>query len=166
MTAIFPGSFDPVTFGHLDIAERAAKLTDRLIMAVTVNSAKKGLFSPEERVELLKQTTAHLPNIEIKYFSGLLVDFAKKEQATVIIKGIRNYADFEYEQLMARINSRLSQEIETLILYSRQEHLHISSGAVREMVRLGAEIDFMVPQCVKVAITEKIANIKYIQRDI
>ncbi len=159
MTAIFPGSFDPVTNGHLDIAERAAKLTDRLIMAVTVNSAKKGLFSPEERVELLKKTTGHLPNVEIKFFSGLLVEFAKKEQANVIIKGIRNYADFEYEQLMARINSRLNREVETLVLYARQEHLHISSGAVREMVRLGAEIDFMVPQCVKDAIIKKVAEL-------
>lgn len=148
-TFIYPGSFDPVTNGHLDIIERASKICDKLIVVVLVSHNKKSLFSMDERVDLLKRVVKDFNNVEIECFSGLLVDFVTKKQARVIIKGLRAVSDFEYELQMALLNKKQSPEIESLFMMSNSNYSFLSSSMVKELARYGGNIKGLVPQCIE-----------------
>ena len=144
--AIYPGSFDPVTLGHLDIIRRASGLFDRLIVAVMHNQNKKPMFSVEERMEMLRRTTADLPNVEIESFGGLLADYAKRVGACVVVKGLRAVSDFEQEVQMAVINRKLNPKLETMFLASSEKYTYLSSTIVKEMARYGANLADFVPR--------------------
>jgi len=159
MIAVYPGSFDPVTYGHLDIIARASKFADRLVVAVANNSAKLPMFSPEERLEMLRKTCGDVNNIEFAVFSGLLVDFAAKTQADVIIRGLRAVTDFEYEFQMALTNRNLDDKIETLFISTSTQHLYLSSSIVKEVAYLGGNVDSMVPNIVGEAIKRKLKRV-------
>ena len=148
-TAIYPGSFDPVTVGHLDIIKRASKLFDRVIVAVLVNMEKRPWFTIEERTELLKKVTEGMPNVEIAGFDGLLVDFAAQKKASAIVKGLRAVSDFEYEFQMALTNRKLDDTIETVVLTSSAENMFLSSSIVKQVGLLGGDIAAFVPECIK-----------------
>ncbi len=143
--AIYPGSFDPVTCGHLDIISRGCKMFDEVIVAVLNNSAKHPLFSTEERVQLIQKATASLPNCRATSFDGLLVDFAKQQKATAIIKGLRANSDFEYEFQMALLNKKLNTNIETLFMVTNANFSYISSSIVKEIASLGGDFSDLVP---------------------
>ncbi len=155
ITAIYPGSFDPVTRGHLDIIERASVTVDHLIVAVLVNSVKNPLFSVEERVALLKQETAHLPNVEIASFGGLLVEFARASKAKVIIRGLRAVTDFEYELQMAQTNRKMAPEVDTLFFTTSLEYAYLSSSIVKEVALYGGDISAFVTPAVEQAVKKK-----------
>lgn len=148
-TFIYPGSFDPVTNGHLDIIERASKICDKLIVAILINHSKNPLFSIDERVDLLKKVVKDCHNVEIECFSGLLVDYVNKKQANVIIKGLRAVSDFEYELQMALLNKKQSPEIETLFMMSNINYSFLSSSMVKELARYGGNIKGLVPECIE-----------------
>ncbi|SHE57684.1 Phosphopantetheine adenylyltransferase [Thermoanaerobacter uzonensis DSM 18761] len=154
-TAIYPGSFDPVTYGHIDIIKRGANLFDRLIVAVLLNPSKKPLFSVEERVELLKAVTYDISNVEIDYFDGLLVDYAKKVNANAIIKGLRMVSDFEYEFQMALINKKLNPSVETIFLMTNAKYGYLSSSVVKEIAQFGGCLSEFVPDIVTQKLKEK-----------
>ena len=143
--AIYPGSFDPVTNGHLDIITRGSKVFDKLIVGVLVNVDKVGLFPIEERVELIKRVTKHLENVEVVSFNGLLVDLAKKNNARVILKGLRAVSDFEYEFQMALMNSQLDSEVETLFMTTSAANSFLSSSSVKQVAKFGGKINGLVP---------------------
>lgn len=143
--AIYPGSFDPITNGHLDIITRGAKVFDKLIVGVLVNIDKVGLFSIKERVELIKRVTQHLPNVEVVSFNGLLVDLAKEYEAKVILKGLRAVTDFEYEFQMALMNSQLDNEVETLFMTTSAANSFLSSSSVKQVAKFGGKINRLVP---------------------
>ena len=143
--AIYPGSFDPITNGHLDIITRGAKVFDKLIVGVLINVDKKGLFNIEERVELIKRVTKHLPNVEVVSFNGLLIDFVKKYDSKVILKGLRAFSDFEYEFQMALMNSQLDPNIETLFMMTSSEYSYLSSSSVKQVAKFGGNISGLVP---------------------
>jgi pantetheine-phosphate adenylyltransferase len=153
--AIYPGSFDPITNGHLDIATRAAKLFDKLVIGVYENPNKPILFSAKERVELIRQATAHLPNVEVQSFGRLTVDFAKKVKAQAMVRGLRMSADFEREFDMAMMNKRLYPELETVCLMARVEYQFLSSSLLKEAASLGGNIDDLVPKPVASALRKK-----------
>ncbi|EIW00529.1 pantetheine-phosphate adenylyltransferase [Thermoanaerobacter siderophilus] len=155
-TAIYPGSFDPVTYGHIDIIKRGALLFDKLIVAVLLNPIKKPLFSIEERIELLKVTTKNIPNVQIDYFDGLLVDYAKKVRAGVIIRGLRMVSDFEYEFQMALINKKLDPSIETVFLMTNEQYSYLSSSAVKEIAQFRGGFSKFVPEIVAQKLKEKL----------
>lgn len=155
MKVIYPGSFDPVTFGHLDIIERCAKKFNHVIVAVLNNQSKKEAFSIEERIDLLKETTKHLNNIEIDSFSGLLADYVVEKKCSTLIRGLRAVSDFEYEMQMALVNRKLNQEIETLFMVSRAEHVYLSSSIVREIASYDGQVSCFVPKVVEDALREK-----------
>lgn len=144
-TAVCPGSFDPITVGHLDLVERAAAIFDQVIVCVMVNSEKKHMFSLEERLELAREAVSHLPNVQAAACGGLLADFAGEHGAQALIKGARTGADFDWELQMAQINRELRPELDTVIFPARPEHLHISSTMVREMIRCHQKLDAYVP---------------------
>ena len=144
--AIYPGSFDPVTNGHFDMIERSAKLVDELIIGVVNNSSKNSLFSVGERVSMLEELTCHLPNVTVDSFDGLLVDFAKRIDATIIIRGLRAVTDFEYELQIAQTNHEVYPDIETVFLTTRLEYAYISSTIVKEFASYGGDISHFVPQ--------------------
>ena len=143
--AIYPGSFDPITNGHLDIITRGAKVFDKLIVGVLVNIDKVGLFSIKERVELIKRVTQHLPNVEVVSFNGLLVDLAKEYEAKVILKGLRAVTDFEYEFQMALMNSQLDNEVETLFMTTSAANSFLRSSSVKQVAKFGGKINGLVP---------------------
>ena len=143
--AIYPGSFDPITNGHLDIITRGAKVFDKLIVGVLVNIDKVGLFSIKERVELIKRVTQHLPNVEVVSFNGLLVDLAKEYEAKVILKGLRAVTHFEYEFQMALMNSQLDNEVETLFMTTSAANSFLSSSSVKQVAKFGGKINGLVP---------------------
>ena len=145
-TAIYPGSFDPVTLGHLNIIKRAAQCFDRVIVCVMVNSKKHGLFTPEERVELLERCTARFPNVEVDFSDGLLAAYAKRRKAHVVVKGLRAVSDFEQEVQMAVINRKLNPRLETMFLASSDKYTYLSSTVVKEMARYGADLGEFVPR--------------------
>ena len=157
-SAIYPGSFDPVTLGHLDIIKRSAGLTDHLIVAVLNNSSKTPLFSVDERVNMLKEVTRDIPNIEIVSFSGLLVDFAIEKNCRVIIRGFRAVTDFEYELQMAQTNHKLAEDIETVFLTTSLEYSYLSSTIVKEVAAFGGDISQFVPEHVEERIKSKITK--------
>lgn len=152
---IYPGSFDPVTLGHLDIIKRASKLADELVVGVLINSSKKSLFTIGERVELLKRVTKDMPNVTIKSFDGLLVDFAKEEKADVLVRGLRAVTDFEYEIQLAHTNHKMLPEVDTVFFTTSVEYSFVSSSLVREIASYGGDISAFVPECIKDDIIRK-----------
>lgn len=143
--AVCPGSFDPVTVGHLDLVERAAAIFDKVILCVMVNGEKHPMFTPEQRLEMARAAVAHIPNAEAVSCSGLLADFAREQGACALIKGARNSMDFDWEFQLAQINRDLYPALDTILLPARPEHLHISSTMVREMIRYHQKLDDYVP---------------------
>lgn len=156
--AVYPGSFDPVTRGHIDILERSGKLFDRIVVAVVHNVSKCAVFSLEERVEMLKSCTRHLDNIEVEGFSGMLVDFMQKKGSNIVIRGVRSYNDFEYESCMAIMNRVLDPAMETLFMRSDREYVHVSSSAVKEIARLGGDVSTLVTPPVETCLRAKFKN--------
>lgn len=146
--AIYPGSFDPVTLGHLDIIERAAKIVDELVVAVLMNGSKSPLFTVTERVDMLREVTKHIGNVKVMSFSGLLVDFANEINASIIIRGLRAITDFEYELQMAQTNHILNDKIDTVFLTSNLEYSYLSSSTVKEVASFGGDISKFVPEYV------------------
>ncbi len=144
--AIYPGSFDPVTFGHIDIIERSAKIVDELVVGVLNNSAKNSLFSLEERVSMIKEMTQNIPNITVSSFDGLLVDHMKEIGATIIIRGLRAVTDFEYELQIAQSNHVQNKEIETIFLTTNLQYSYLSSTIVKEFASYGGDISKFVPE--------------------
>jgi pantetheine-phosphate adenylyltransferase len=153
-TALCPGTFDPVTNGHLDIIERASRLFDRLVVGVLQNPSKAPLFSVEERVSLLKEATAGMESVEVMSFSGLLVDFARQQGAQAVVKGLRAITDFDYELQMAQMNFRMG-EVETLFMPTNPVWSYLSSSLVKDIARLGGAVDGLVPTVVKERLAEK-----------
>ncbi len=154
--AIYPGSFDPITNGHLDLIERGSRITDRLIVAILRNASKAPLFTVEERMEMLREVVAPYPNVEVDSFDGLLVDYAARKQATVLIRGIRAISDYEYELQMALMNRRLRPEIETLFMMAGEAYSFISSKLVKEVFGLGGDISGLVPACVEARLKKRL----------
>ena len=147
--AIYPGSFDPITFGHLDIIERCSKLYDKLIVGVNeIDNKKEFMFDAVERKEMIKDSVSHLKNVEVKIFSNLLVDFAKNENSKIIIRGLRVLSDFEYEFKMALMNRNLNNQITTLFMMPHEKYTHISSSLLKEVFYLGGDISNYVPQLI------------------
>ena len=144
--AIYPGSFDPLTLGHIDIIERSAKIVDELVVGVLNNSAKNSLFSLEERVSMIKEMTAHLPNVTVGSFDGLLVDYMKEIDATIIIRGLRAVTDFEYELQIAQTNHVENPEVETIFLTTSLQYSYLSSTIVKEFASYGGDISKFVPE--------------------
>lgn len=142
---IYPGSFDPVTIGHLDIIRRSAKLVDKLIIGVLNNSKKQPVFSSKERKEMIETVTKDLPNVEVEAFNGLLVDFAAMKKADVIFRGLRAVSDFEYELQIAQLNRNLNQEVDTVFLATSVEYAYLSSSSVREIAAYKGDISSLVP---------------------
>ncbi len=153
--AIYPGSFDPVTRGHLDIISRAARAADNLIVAVLNNGAKNSLFSVEERVKMLEEETAGIPNVTIRSFNGLLVEFARECDAHVVVRGLRAITDFEYELQMAQTNRILDHSIDTFFLTADLEYSYLSSSTVKEVARFGGDISAFVTPAVAKRVMEK-----------
>lgn len=145
-SAIYPGSFDPVTYGHLDIIKRASSLCEHLIVGVLNNSTKTPLFSVEERVNMLKEVTKDLPNVEIMSFSGLTVDFARKQGVQVIVRGLRAVTDFEYELALSQTNGVINPDVDTIFLNTRLEYAYLSSSMVKEIAMYGGDISKFVPE--------------------
>ncbi|MEE9369605.1 MAG: pantetheine-phosphate adenylyltransferase [Pontiella sp.] len=150
--AMCAGTFDPITLGHLDVIERASRIFPRVVIGVANNPGKNPLFSLEERIDLVQQSTAHLKGIEVDCFDGLLVDFAESKNIHVIIRGLRAFSDFEYEFQMALTNRKLKPQIETLFLMPKQDYSYVSSSNVREVSRLGGDISQFVPSSVQQAL--------------
>ena len=157
-TVICPGSFDPVTLGHLDVITRASKLFDRVIVGVLVNSSKKPIFSIDERIELLKEVTEHLNNVEIVGFNGLLAQYCEEHGVDAIVKGLRAVTDFEYEFQMALTNRKLYPGAETVFLTTTAEHMYLSSSLVKQVAGLGGDISEFVPACIVPDIMKKIGR--------
>ena len=153
--ALTPGTFDPITAGHLDVISRAAQLVDELIVAVAVSAKKKPLFSLEERVALVKEVTRDLPNVRVEPFDELLVDFARRMGAQAVVKGLRAITDFEYEFQMTALNYQL----ETLFIMSTPQHMYLSSSIVREIASLGGDVSQFVPPCVNEALVKRYAEL-------
>lgn len=154
--AIYPGSFDPVTNGHLDVIDRAAKLFDEVLVAVAVNSQKQPLLTVEERLNLLAHTTApHGGKVRLVRLEGLLVDYARREGAAAIIRGLRAVSDFEFEFQMALMNRKLEPTVETIFLMPKEEYTYLSSRIIKEIARLGGDVGSFVPDCVGVALRDK-----------
>jgi pantetheine-phosphate adenylyltransferase len=146
--AIYPGSFDPVTNGHLDLIARAAKMFDHLVVAILRNSAKNPLFTVEERVSMLSEGTAEFGNVSVSTFDGLLVDFAREERAHAVVRGIRAISDYEYELQMALMNRRLAPDVETIFLMPDAKYSFVSSRLVKEVFQLGGSVEGLVPKFV------------------
>ena len=155
--AIYAGSFDPVTNGHLDVLSRAAQVFDEVVVAVAFNSEKRGLFTPEERVVLLQDAASAIGNVRVTQFHGLLVEFAKREGACAIVRGLRAVSDFEFEFQMALMNRRLEPALETFFLMPKEEYSYVSSRLVKEVASLGGDVSVFVPPAVAKALREKFA---------
>ncbi len=154
-TAVYPGTFDPVTHGHLDLVERGRKHFERLVIALLRNEDKKPMFTVEERMAFLKEATARWDNVEVDGFDGLLVDYARHRGASVILRGLRAVSDFEYELQMAMMNRRLAPEVETVFLMPSEAFSYLSSRLVREVARLGGNLEGLVPPAVARALRER-----------
>lgn len=156
--AVYPGSFDPITLGHMDIAERAATVFDKVIIAVITNPSKNPLFSMDERMNLIRESLAHISNIEVDHFSGLLVDYLVKRQARVVVKGLRGTADFESELQMASMNHTMYPEVETFFLPTRHTYSYLSSSLVKEIYRYQGAVSNLVSPPVERALQMKFSN--------
>ena len=156
--ALTPGTFDPITSGHLDVITRAAQLVDEVVVAVAASPKKRPLFTLEERTDLVRQATAHLPNVRVEPFDELLVTFAEKLGATVVVKGLRAITDFEYEFQMTALNYQLDKELETLFIMSPPQYMYLSSSVVREIASLHGDVEQFVPPCVRDALARKFAE--------
>lgn len=153
--AICPGSFDPITNGHLDIIHRGAKIFDEVVIVIFNNHSKSPLFTAEERAELIKESVKHMPNVQVDISDGLLVEYAKKSNADAILRGLRAVSDFEYEMQITSMNKRLEPEIETLFMMTNTQYSYLSSSIVKEVARYNEEIDDLVPEVVAQALKEK-----------
>ncbi|GAA0734752.1 pantetheine-phosphate adenylyltransferase [Clostridium oceanicum] len=156
--AIYPGSFDPITNGHLDIIHRASKVFDKVIVSILVNPEKKGLFSIDKRVELIKKVTKDCENVEVDSFQGLLVNFMNKKESKVIIKGLRTVSDFEYEFKMALMNNKLDSSIETVFMMANAKYSYVSSSSVKEVAMFGGSIEGLVPKEIIPDIKKQVSN--------
>ncbi|MFC6385588.1 pantetheine-phosphate adenylyltransferase [Sporolactobacillus kofuensis] len=153
--AVYPGSFDPVTFGHLDILQRGLSVFDHIIIAVLNNSRKDPLFSVEERVDFLRQATAHLESVTVDSFDGLLVDYVQKKKANIVLRGLRAISDFEYELQISAINKHLNPEIETCFMMTSNHYSFLSSSMVKEAAMYGGSVHELVPEPVEKALNQK-----------
>ncbi len=158
--AVYPGSFDPITFGHVDILERSSRIFDKIIVAVVHNIGKQALFTLEERVNLIKETTRHISNIEIESFKGLTVDFLREKQAQVIIRGLRSCTDYEYESQIALYNKHLYPASETIFILADSSFMYLSSSGVKEAALLGGDVSSMVPAAVNKCLAVKLEQIR------
>lgn len=158
--AIYPGSFDPVTYGHLDVIKRSSKIVDELIVGVLNNKSKTPLFSVENRVKMLNDAVSDLPNVKVMSFEGLLVDFAKKVDAQLIVRGLRAVTDFEYELQMSQTNSVLNNEVDTIFFTTSLEYAYLSSSTVKEAAYFGADISKFVPPNVVIEVKNKLMKNK------
>jgi len=158
--AVYPGSFDPVTRGHIDILERTSQMFDKVVVAVVHNVTKHALFTLDERKEMIKKSTKHLDNIEVECFSGLLADYLRQKEATIIIRGLRSMVDFEYESQMSMINRQLIPQADTVFIMSDPRYIFVSSSGVKEAALLGGDVSSMVPPLVEKGLQEKIKQIK------
>ncbi|HRZ86729.1 MAG TPA: pantetheine-phosphate adenylyltransferase [bacterium] len=154
---IYPGSFDPVTFGHIDVAKRAVSIFGNLTLAIVLNPEKRGLFTLQERVDMLKQATKGIKGISIDTFDGLLVNFVRQNKANVIVRGLRAISDFEYEFQMALTNRKLDERIETVFLMSSEQYSYLSSRAIKEIATLGGDVARFVPPCVAALLRRKLS---------
>ena len=154
-TAIYPGTFDPVTYGHVYIAQRASKLFEKVIVAVAADNYKKNLFSLEERMYLMEESVKHLDNVKVDSFSGLVADYARKKRAQALIRGLRAVSDFEYEMQIASMNKHLNSNLETLFLMTEGEYSFLSSSSIKDVALLGGNIDGLVPPVVVLKLKEK-----------
>ena len=159
-TAIYPGSFDPLTNGHLDVVQRAAKLFDRVLVAVAKNEGKHPLFTLDERLALVKTSIAHLPNVEADSFDCLLVEYVVSRQAQAIVRGLRAISDFEFEFQLALMNRKLNENIETIFMMPKDTYTFLSSGIVKEIARLGGDVGSFVPAPVQTALVRKFSGAK------
>lgn len=157
--AMFPGTFDPIHYGHIDIAQRAARLFDEVIMAVYDRPLKSLMFEPEERMALVRQAVQDNPKIKVTGYSGLTIDYARKMGVQVIVRGLRVFSDFEFEFRMALANQRLAADIETVALITAEEHTFLSSSTVREIATLGGDVSSMVPPFVDLALRAKVTTL-------
>jgi pantetheine-phosphate adenylyltransferase len=157
--ALFPGTFDPITYGHMDIATRAARLFDEVVMAVYDRPLKSLMFLPEERIGLVREAFKDNPKIQVVGYSGLTIEFARKVDAQVIVRGLRVFSDFEFEFRMALANQRLAPDIETVALITAEQHTFLSSSTVREIATLNGDVSSMVPQHVELALKKKVATL-------
>ena len=155
LRAVYPGSFDPVTYGHLDIIRRSARIADELVVGVLNNNAKMPLFSVEERVKMLKEVTDEFSNVKVVPFEGLLIDFAKQVEADFVVRGLRAITDFEYELQMSQTNHKLEPEVETMFLTTSIEYSYLSSTTVKEVAAFGGDISQFVPDAVAAALEQK-----------
>lgn len=153
--ALTPGTFDPITSGHMDVITRASRIMDEVIVAVAASDKKKPLFDLDERVSLVKQAVCHIPNVRVEPFDELLVDFARRMDAEVVIKGLRAITDFEYEFQMTAMNYQLDRELETTFIMSPPQYMYLSSSIVREIALMGGSLNGLVPDCVKAALRNK-----------
>ena len=153
--ALYPGSFDPLTNGHLDVLFRARRLADRVIVAILENDSKKPLFSVEERVEMIREIVGADEGVSVRSFSGLLVDFAAQTGATLLVRGLRAISDYEYELQMALMNRRLAPAIETVFLMAKEEYSYVSSRLVKELARLGGDVTGLVPNIVRQRLADR-----------
>ncbi len=157
-TVIYPGSFDPLTNGHLDVIQRASKLSGQVVVAVATNESKKPLFTVEERLELVRTAIKHLPNVEADSFDNLLVDFAAKRSAVAVVRGLRAVSDFEFEFQLALMNRKLNENIETIFMMPKDTYTFLSSRIIKEIARLGGDVSEFVPDNVRVALARKFAR--------
>ena len=155
-TVIYPGSFDPLTNGHLDVMQRAAKLFDHVIVAVADNSAKKPLFNQQERLLMVRECVVHLPNVEVDVLEGLLVDYAEKRAAHAIVRGLRAVSDFEFEFQLALMNRKLNERVETIFMMPKDSYTFLSSRLVKEIARLGGDVSAFVPHHIQKALMARL----------